>query len=382
MMTRILAGLIAIAVLAGLIGYSQLRTTVDHVSGFVEAEDIRLGSRLGGRIAEALVTEGEQVKRGQVLVRLEAYDLAEQLQQAEAELAAREAELAKYTAGLRPEEIAQTEARYQQLVARLDKLQAGPRPQEISAAQSRLAQAEAELRLTKQNYQRVEETARRNVSTQAELDSAVEAFSAAESRLKVRQQELELLEAGTRAEEIREAEALVEESRQAMLLAKKGFRSEEVDSVRAARDAAVATLRVIKRRMAELEVTSPVDGVVEAFDLEPGDLVGPGAPFMSVLDTSKYWVRAYVPQRHMNLRIGQRVRVTIDSLPDEEFEAELTFVARQAEFTPSNVQTPEDRAKLVYRIKATLLGGYDQLRPGVTADVWLDTPAADADGSP
>jgi hypothetical protein len=74
----------------------------------------------------------------------------------------------------------------------------------------------------------------------------------------------------------------------------------------------------------------------------------------------------------MNLTLGQQVRVTADSVPDRAFPAEITFISRQAEFTPSNVQTPEERAKQVFRIKATLKEGLDQLRPGTSADVWLD----------
>lgn len=374
MIARAFVGCLVLAALIGLIIYSQYIPEVDHVSGFVEAEDVRLGSRVGGRVAEVLIEEGDAVQQGQMLARLEPYDLREQYAQAEADLAAREAEYQKVTAGFREEEIAQAEARYDRLVAKLDLLRAGPRPQEIVAARSRLAQADAELQLARRTFDRVEQLSESNAASEAELDAAVKGLAAADNQVIVRQQELKLLELGTRAEEIREAEALVEEARQAMVLAKSGYRDEDIQQARATRDAAAATLAVAKRRLGELEVTSPVDGVVESLDVEPGDLVSAGAPFMAVLDTEKFWVRAYVPQRRMDLAVGQEVRVTIDSLPDEQFEAELTYVARRAEFTPSNVQTPEDRAKLVYRIKAALLEPHDQLRPGVTADVWLDAP--------
>jgi multidrug resistance efflux pump len=107
-------------------------------------------------------------------------------------------------------------------------------------------------------------------------------------------------------------------------------------------------------------------------ELEPGDLVAAGAPVMSVLDSSHYWIRTYVPQKWMNLKLGQQVSVTVDSIPGRIFPAEITFISRQAEFTPSNVQTPEERAKQVFRIKATLKEGLEVLRPGTSADVWLD----------
>lgn len=381
MIRRVAAGLVAVAVLVGLIAYSQLTPEVDHVSGFVEAEDIRLGSRVGGRVAAVMAEEGDRIAKGQTLLRLEPYDLNEQLAKARANLASREAEFRKLTDGFRKEEVAQARAAHAQAVAMLDRLKTGPRPQEITAARARLAQAEAELRLANRNLTRVQSMAQRDAATEQEIDRAVEALTVAENQTRVRQLELELLELGTREEEIREAEARVEEARQAMLLAEEGYRPEEVDQAKSARDAAAADLAAIERRLDELEINSPVDGVVESLDLEPGDVVGAGAPVLSVLDTSQYWVRAYVPQRRMDLKVGHKVRVTVDSFPDRDFEAELSYVARQAEFTPSNVQTPEDRAKLVYRIKATLLAPTEGLRPGVTADVWLDQ-SADSPDSP
>ena len=85
------------------------------------------------------------------------------------------------------------------------------------------------------------------------------------------------------------------------------------------------------------------------------------------------WVRAYVPENHLNLKLGQAVRVTVDSFPGRTFAGRIAFVARQAEFTPGNVQTPEDRSQQVFRIKVNLIEGLDVLRPGLAADVWLES---------
>ncbi len=94
---------------------------------------------------------------------------------------------------------------------------------------------------------------------------------------------------------------------------------------------------------------------------------------MSIIDHQRLWVRAFVPQNRIGLQIGRKLRVTADSLPDQEFVGTVSFIARQAEFTPSNVQTPQEREKQVFRIKVNLLGGLKKLRPGMTADVWLDS---------
>jgi multidrug resistance efflux pump len=372
MIRRAFVVVIFVAVLAGLIAYSQLRPVSQHVSGFIEADEIRLGSRVGGRVQEVLVEEGQTVEKGQLLVKLEPFDLAEQLKEAQAQLAARKADLEKLQAGYRPEEVGQAKARYEQLQARLDKLVAGARPQEIDAARARLEVAQAEARFATLNFNRAQSLINTNAITPEEMDRATETLESAKANVALRQEELSLIEAGTREEEIREARATVEEARLAWELAKKGYRAEEIAAAQAAVDSAAAAVAAIDDRMDELSIKSPVDGSVEALELEPGDLVAASAPVMSVLDNSHYWVRTYVPQRWMNVKLGQQVTVTADSVPGRTFPAEITFISRQAEFTPSNVQTPEERAKQVFRIKATLKEGLDQLRPGTSADVWLD----------
>jgi multidrug resistance efflux pump len=133
-----------------------------------------------------------------------------------------------------------------------------------------------------------------------------------------------------------------------------------------------ATLQTIEKQISELKIISPADGVVEAVNLEPGDLVGSNAPVISILDLNHLWVRCYVPENHLDIRIDQRVKVTIDSYPDRSFEGVISFVSRQAEFVPRNVQTPEERSKQVFRVKVRLQNEERLLRPGMAADVWLD----------
>jgi multidrug resistance efflux pump len=362
--------LIAAGVVAAIV-YSKFRPIPDRVSGFIEADEIRLGSRVGGRVHAVEVEEGERVTAGQTLIKLEPFDLLAEQQQAAATLAAREADYQRLKTGLRTEEVAQAEARYQRLQATLEELVAGPRLQEIDAARARLRVAEAQLQLARENYRRESGLVQSNASTQQNLDRAVEALDAAEGGVAAHQEELKLLEAGTREETIRAAKARVEEARLAWELAKQGFREEEVLQAQAARDAAQAALDAINLRIAELEIKSPVDGVVEALELQPGDLAAAGSPVLSIMDVGHLWVRAYVPEDRLDLKIGQTMWITVDSFPGRRFEAELTFISRQAEFTPSNVQTPEERVKQVFRIKVELRDGLDELRPGMAADVWL-----------
>lgn len=372
MIRRLAFILIVVGCLAGLIAYSQLRPVPQRVSGFIEADEIRVGSRVGGRVAKVHVEEGQEVKEGQLLVEFEPFDLLARETEAARSLAAREADYQRLAKGLRAEEIAQAKARRDQLQARLDLAEAGPREQEIDAARGRVEAAKAEHKLAKQTFDRHAQLIQNEAISREEFDRTSEAFDAAQAMLVVRQKELELLEVGTRDEEKREARAAVEEATQAWQMATKGFRQEEVDQAKAARDAAQATLDAIRRQMEELAITSPLQGVVDSLDLQPGDMVAAGAPTLSIVDHRHLWVRAYVPQNRVRLQVGQQLRVTVDSFPERSFIGKISFISRQAEFTPSNVQTPEERSKQVYRIKVKLEDDIDQLRPGMTTDVWLD----------
>ncbi|MEW4456066.1 efflux RND transporter periplasmic adaptor subunit [Bremerella sp. JC817] len=366
-----------ILVLGGLVAYSKFVPPPNVVSGFLEADEIRIGSRVGGRVKQVLVEEGDTVATGQLLVELEPFDLLQREQEAIETLAQREAEYQRLKTGFRVEEIAQAEAKYHQALANYDKLKTGPRPQEIEAARGRKEVAAAELLLAKENFARRNRLYENNTISREEFDAATKELESAQSQVEVRGQELSLLEAGTREEEIRQAEGQMAEAKAAWELAKNGYRAEDIAQAKAARDAAKASVEVIREQKKELNITSPVNGFVEALDLQPGDLVGASAPVMSILDQENLWVRCYVPQNQRAIQVGDKLAVNVDGIPGEEHIGEVVYVARQAEFTPSNVQTLEDRSKLVFRVKVELDEKVGRLRPGMTVDVSLD-PLKDA----
>ena len=372
--TMLLAAIVV--VLVGLIAYSQWRPQPLKVSGFIEADEIRLGSRVGGRVAAVHVDEGQQVRKGDLLIELEPFDLLAREKEAQANLLARQAEYDRLKAGYRAEEIAQAKAQVDQLQANLEQLINGPRPQEIDSARAQLEVAKAEVQLAQQNYERTLRVFNMGATTREEMDRITERLQAARQMVLVRQNELDLLVAGTRAEEVAAARARLEQAAQAHALAKEGFRPEEVAQAAAARDAAQAALDAIEQQKAELSITSPVDGVVESLDLQPGDLAPAGAPVMSIIDLDRLWVRAYVPQNVVALQVGQQLPVEVDGVENGPLTGTVEFISRQAEFTPSNVQTPDERAKQVFRIKVVLQGAIPQVRPGMAADVWLEPKGA------
>ncbi len=371
MIQRVFVGVVVVAALIFLILYSQMRTAQPFVSGIIESDEIRLGSRVGGRVKQVFVKEGDRVDTGQRLIEFEPYDLLEREKQALAELGAAEANLKRLKTGLRKEEVAQAQARMDQLEAQLKLLKAGPRPQEIAAARERLSAANSLVRLAKRDYDRIANLAQSNAISEGEIDAAKEKFDGATANVEVKKNELAILEAGSRLEEIEQGEARFREAQLAWEIAKSGFRVEEIEQAEAAKNAAAAALDLIRKQKSELTIIAPSNGFIDALDLQPGDLVGANAPVLTLLANQDLRIRAYVPQRFLQLSIGQAIRVTVDSIPDEEFKGTVSFISHQAEFTPSNVQTSDDRAKQVYRIRLTIDQTDQRIRAGMTANVWL-----------
>ncbi|MEI7835464.1 MAG: efflux RND transporter periplasmic adaptor subunit [Planctomycetota bacterium] len=374
MAKRIVAIVVVVAALGGLLYYSQVRPRPRKISGFLEADEIRLGSRVGGRVQKIHVNEGDRVKAGALLVDLDPYELLDLRAQAQAAAAMRQAELAKLQAGFRPEDVAQAKARCDELEARLAQLVAGPRKETIAAARARVDQAAADFRYGQASLVKIRASFDARVATREEFDKATQFLESTKATETMRRAELAELEAGSRPEDVATARAQLDQARQAWQLQVNGPRKEDIDAAGAALASAQAALKAVETQITELHILAPVDGTVEAFELRPGDLVAANAPAMSLLDPGKLWVRAFLPEDLPGVAVGQKLTVTVDSLPGRRFAAHVAFIARQAEFTPSNVQTPEKRSKQVFRVKVTLDEGLDVLRAGMPADVWLDGP--------
>lgn len=372
MIRRVVVVVAVIALLAAALQYSQRRPSSAIISGFIEADEIRLGSRVGGRVQKVLVVEGERVTAGQLLVELEPFDLRERRAQADAEWSRQAARYEELKSGFREEDLAQARARLAQAEAQLEQLVNGPRPQELQAAQAEVDFAQSELTLAEENRTRTRALKASGSITQEVYDRAERLFDGAAARLRARREQLALLEEGTRAEELAAARARVAEATAARDLLLNGFRPQEIEQAHAAARAAESARDAIDRQIAELQVFAPTSGTVDALELQPGDLVAANAPVVSIVATGRLWVRTYAPENRLNLQVGQSLPVTVDSYPGEVFAGEVSFIARQAEFTPHNVQTPEERSQQVFRIKVLLHEPEGRLRPGMAADVWLE----------
>jgi multidrug resistance efflux pump len=360
---------------AGAIGWlfwRQTQTAPLIVTGFVEADEVRVGSQVGGRVEAVLINEGDRVQTSTPLFTLAPFDWRERLKEAEAQLAAYRAEYSRLQVGFRVEEIAQAQAKRDRGAAVLEKLTAGPRPREIEIAREKLKIARANLELAQSEHKRVTRLREEERAARTEYDVAIRELKSADAGVASAEQEVALLEEGTRKEDVAEARAALAETDQALNLLKEGYRPEDIAKAAAQVEAAEARVAAIKTQMSELTVVSPCDCVVEGIDLRPGDLVPASAPAVTLLELSRLWIRSYVPESLLGkIHLGERIPVRIDGFPDRRFMGRVTFIATDGEFTPRNIQTPEERSKQVFRIKLTLEEGHDVLRVGMAADVLL-----------
>jgi multidrug resistance efflux pump len=336
--------------------------------GYVEAEQIQVGSKLGGRVVEVRVDEGTAVEANQVLVVLETHEVQAQLDEARADHTKANARLAELRAGARPEEIDQAAARVDRIKEKLVMLQRGPRPQEIEQARLLFERSRAEYENASAVFQRQVGLAERNATSQETLDTARKAMEVALRVMDADRQKYDLIKEGNRPEEIAMAKHELEEAESAHELVRKGPRTQEIEQAEAALVAAAARVRRLDVLLQEGTVKAPLPSIVEAFDLQPGDLVAPGAPIATLVRKDQLWVRAFVAETDLGLVAdNQRVSVTVDSFPGRRFTGTVLRVNRIAEFTPRNVQTYKERQDMMFPLKIRVDDPDGVLRPGMAA---------------
>jgi HlyD family secretion protein len=292
-------------------------------SGTVEATDAQLGFQVAGRIDTILVREGDAVSAGQLLARLDQTELRARRQQAAAQLEVARALLTELVRGSRRQEVQQGR-------------------DALTAANQRLIDAQRDLDRTQRLFDGGA------VSREA-LDKAQLAFDVAHSQRDQAAQALQLLEAGPRRERI--------------------------DAQRAAVASAQAAVQQMDAMLANSEIRAPFDGVVSVKDREIGETVSPGAPVLTVTNLNDRWVRIYIPETRIGaVHLGEAATISADTYKGRTYRGVVSFIASEAEFTPKNVQTQDERVKLVYAVKVriTIDSTYD-LKPGIPADVQLGT---------
>jgi HlyD family secretion protein len=358
-----------VAVLAYLILSRSNDGQVIRVSGNIEVTDAEVSFKIPGRVEARLVDEGETVKAGQTIARLDSAELAQEVAARRAEMQAVQAALAELEAGSRPEEIAQAEASAAQAKARLDEMLAGSRPEELSAAEAVLQRAKAEAERARLDAERYEGLYKKEIVSAQQYDAARTAYETALARQREAEEQYKLVKEGPRKEQIEQARAAWLQTQERFVLVKKGPRQETIEQARARLQQAKEGLAVAETRLGYATLTSPLAGVVLSKNVEPGEFVAAGTPIVTVGDLENVWLRAYINETDLGrVKVGQQVRVTTDTYPDKRYEGRVSFIAAQAEFTPKSVQTEKERVKLVYRIKVDIRNPNMELKPGMPAD--------------
>jgi HlyD family secretion protein len=286
-------------------------------SGTIEAVEVSVASKVGGELLELAVEEGARVRPGDVLATLDHATADIQLRQAEAGVRLAEAQLALLVKGARSEDIRQVEAA--------------------------LEQAEAAFKVAEDDAKRMRELFRTGSVTSKQRDDAEARLTVAAAQRSAAAEALSKVRRLARPEEIRAAEARLAQAR--------------------------AGADLLAKAIADSTVIAPAGGIVTHKAVEAGELLTPGTTLVTIADLDSVYVMIYVTERELGrIRLGDAAEVTIDAFPDRPFAGRVTYISPEAEFTPKNVQTKEDRVKLVFGVKVEIANEEGLLKPGLPAD--------------
>jgi HlyD family secretion protein len=301
-----------------------------RASGHVEATDVRLAPEVGGRIVQLPVEEGDRVEAGALILRLDTRDAELAIERAKADRNQAQAQLALLRAGARPEDIRQSEAQAQ-------------------AARDDLAAARAELTAADLDRERFEALLRANAGSRKQRDDAAtrrdvarERVRAAEARVKAADEGTSRLRAGSRREEVAAAQARVE--------------------------ALAVQIATVEESLSDTSLRSPIAGIITEKLAELGEVVAARSPVVVVTNLAKAWADVFVPEPAIpRLRIGQSANVFTDA-GGSAIAGKVTYISPKAEFTPRNVQTAEERSKLVYRVRISVDNTDGVLKQGMPVE--------------
>ena len=301
-----------------------------RASGHVEATDVRLAPEVGGRILQLAVDEGDRVEAGALILRLYGREHEIAAQRAKANQRQAEAELKLLLSGARPEDIRQAEAQVQ--TAR----------DERSAAQAELEAAEADL-------QRFEALLRANAGSRKQRDDALTRREVARERVQA-------------------AESRVRAADQTVTRLRRGARPEEIEAARARVAGTSADVASAEEAVDDTRLVSPIAGVVTEKLAEVGEMIAARSPVIVVTDLSKVWADVFVPEPVVpRIRLGQPAQVFTDA-GGAGLAGTVSYISPKAEFTPRNVQTAEERSKLVYRIRVSVDNKDGVLKQGMPVE--------------
>ena len=356
-----------------------------RLSGNLEITEINAAFKTPGRVVELLVKEGDTVKKGQLLARIESAALEVSKQGYQAGVAAAESALAQLRtdterardsldreAAMRRAEIAQAEAQVRDL-------EAGSRVQEVAQAQAGLDDARAQRDQAAADWERAQKLFKQEDISRVQYDQAQTGWRSATAAVQNAEQRLALVKEGPRKESLELAKAQLSRTRAALQLTEANRKElirkgQEVSLRKAEIDRARAQVGMTEIQIGDTEIKAPMDGVVLAKPTELGEVVGAGTTIVTLGDTARPWLRGYITESQLGrVKLGQKVKLRTDSFQGVDYEGVVTFIASEAEFTPKQIQTPEERVKLVYRIKVEVANPKGELKNNMPMDAEIVT---------
>ena len=389
-MKKIILIVLVIGVLgaAGMLAYRSLHPEATNkiiVSGNIELTQVDIAFKTSGRLIERKVDEGDTVTQGMEIARLDREQLLHQRDTAAAALSTAEAQLAESESALkwqRETMQADLQLRNADLNAaqsQLKQLQNGARPQELQQSKAAVAAAQSQYDGAKKDWERAQTLYKNDDISTSQYDQFRTRFESAEANLNQVKEQANLVQAGPRTEMIDSASAQVER-------AKAGLRAGEANSIETRRreqdlvarqgdiERAKSQIALIDSQLADTVATSPINGIVLVKAADVGEVLAPGTSVVTVGDIDHPWLRAYIREQDLGrVKVGDKVKVTTDSFHNKFYDGHVAFVSSDAEFTPKQIQTSEERVKLVYRVKIDIDNAHRELKSNMPADAEILT---------
>jgi len=377
MRRRLVVAIIALIVGGGYFFWPRARAQDGRLegSGTIEATQVDVAPKVAGRIQRIAVREGDTVTVNQVVAELDSVELDAQVAQAQAALAAIQARVPQANEAVQIQ-IVTVETQLQQARAQVESATAARRVLDanLRAARANLQAAEATWVRAEADRVRTERLYQEGAISGQQLDAARTAVVTAAAQRDAAREQLDALQMQRRA-----ADAAIQQAQAALAVAEANRRTVavrelEASAARAQVEQAKAALSLALTARGYATLRSPIAGVVLSKSVEVGDLVGVGAPVLTVGDLNHVFLRVFVSETDRSkVKLQQPVEVRVDGYPNRVFRGSVSEISQRAEYTPGNVQTREERVKLVYAVKVTVPNPDGVLSPGLPADAIILT---------
>jgi HlyD family secretion protein len=389
--TPILSGHVAAAAFAStliaagvlLSGCSSRPAGLVHVSGNIELTEVDVSFKTAGRLVERRFDEGDTVRKGDIVAQLDSDQLAQQKDRDVAAIASADSQYQQLQTSIAMQretlagDVAAHKADLAQAQAHLDELLNGSRPQEIQQSRATATDAQAQYQLAKADWDRAQTLFGNEDISRQQYDQYEQRLHSTEAILHESEHKLSLVEEGPRKEDIAAARDQVASAAQAVKVAEANRlelrrKEEQLGQQKAAIDEARAQAGITGVMLSDTIIRSPIDGVVLVKSAEPGEVLAAGTTVVTIGDIDHPWLRGYISEEDLGrVKLGQHAGISTDSFPGKTYSGRVSFIASDAEFTPKQIQTNEERVKLVYRIKIDVENPQHELKNNmpVEADI-------------